>query len=514
MMYRECCDRFAGKFFPVFFFISLLIPGPFAPAQQNDRPLPKLNVDEKPLSVDLRKATSFAPVIKKVAPSVVNIYTTTTVKDVRSVHPFFNDPLFKRFFGGDGGSQRRRPRTEQSLGSGVIVSSDGYVLTASHVVDGADRVKVSLSTGDQEYDAKVVGTDPPTDVAVLKLDMEKALPAVTLGDSEKLEVGDVVLALGNPFGVGQTVTMGIISAVGRGGFGIAGYENFIQTDAAINPGNSGGALVDAAGRVVGINTAIVSGTGGFMGVGFAVPINMARYVMERLVTEGKVNRGYLGISIRPLPSGMAKAYDLTNDGGGVLVFGVTRGSGAEKAGLKAGDVIVELNGKKVADPRILQLMVAQTAPGANANVRILRGQSGEKPLEKNLTVALGTLPQNAFARAGAGDLEDADSPTNDALDGVEVADLDARARRQFEVPDKIKGALVVNVEPHSNSAEAGLRPGDVLIQIDQKPVQNAKEAVELSEKANGDTIRLRIWSRASGRLGGTRDILVENKKQE
>ncbi len=484
-----------------------------APAQESPRPLPKLTVDDKALSSDLKKATSFAPVIKKVAPSVVNIYTTTTVKDGGNSHSFLNDPMFRRFFGGDG-AERRRPRTEQSLGSGVIVSSDGYVLTASHVVEGADRVKVSLSTGDQEYDAKVVGIDPATDVAVLKLNMDKALPAATLGDSEKLEVGDVVLALGNPFGVGQTVTMGIISAVGRGGFGIAGYENFIQTDAAINPGNSGGALVDAAGRLVGINTAIVSGSGGFMGVGFAVPINMARYEMEHLVTEGKVNRGYLGISIQPLSPGLAKALELPNENGGVLVGGVTRGSGAEKAGLKVGDVIVELNGKRVPDPRTLQLLVAQTAPGAQATVRVLRGQRGEKAVEKNLTVALGLLPQNAFARGGIGSLDDQDSSTDDALDGVEVADLDGRTRRHLAVPDNIKGALVVNVDPHSNAAEAGLRSGDVLIQIEQKPVQSAKDAVELSEKAHGDTIRLRIWSRPSGRAGGTRDISVGNKKQE
>jgi serine protease Do len=345
--------------------------------------------------------------------------------------------------------------------------------------------------------------------------MERVLPAVTLGDSEKLEVGDVVLALGNPFGVGQTVTMGIISAVGRGGFGIAGYENFIQTDAAINVGNSGGALVDAAGRLVGINTAIVSGTGGFMGVGFAVPINMARFVMERLITEGKVNRGYLGISgIQPLSPGLANAFGLPDESGGVLVGGVIRGSGAEKAGIKAGDVIVELNGKKVADPRALQLLVAQTAPGANATLRILRGQRGEKPIEKNLTVALGTLPQNPFARSGAGSPDEQDSITDDALSGVEVADLDGRTRRRYEVPDNIKGVLVVNVDPNSNSAEAGLRSGDVLIQIDQKPVQTAKDAEDLSKKAQGDTIRLRIWSRPSGRTGGTRDILVENKKQE
>jgi serine protease Do len=513
-MHLKCSIGLVRKLVPVLLLLSFLQPTPSAFAEDKKHPLPKLLIDEKPLPADLKKETSFAPVIKRVAPSVINIYSTTTVKERGFVHPFLNDPLFRRFFGDNGGTEKRRPRTEQSLGSGVIVSSDGYVLTASHVVDGADKVKVSLAGGDQEYDARIIGIDSPTDIAVLKLEIDKTLPAVTLADSEKLEVGDMVLALGNPFGVGQTVTMGIISAVGRGGFGITGYENFIQTDAAINPGNSGGALVDASGRLVGINTAIVSGSGGFMGVGFAVPVNMARFVMERLITEGKVNRGYLGISIQPLTSELAKAFNLPDERGGVLVGGVTRGSGAEKGGMKDGDVIVELNGKKVTEPRTLQLLVAEIAPGSKVAVRVLRGQHGQKPQEKTLTIALGTLPDGAFARERE-DNSDDQTGEKDALDGVEVVDLDSRSRRQFEIPENIKGALVVTVDPDSNSAEAGLRPGDVLTQIDRKPVQNANDAVTLSENADGDKILLRVWTRnAGGNKGGTRYVVVENKKKK
>ncbi len=258
-----------------------------AGVSQGESRFRELTIQDTPINRDLKAATSVAPVVKKVAPSVVNIYSTVTVQE--RPNPLFNDPFFRRFFGGEyGGQTQPRTRREQSLGSGVIVSPDGYILTANHVVEGADKVKVALASGEKEFDAKIIGTDPATDTAVLKVD-GKNLPAITIADSDKLEVGDVVLAVGNPFGVGQTVTMGIVSALGRGGFGINNYENFIQTDAAINPGNSGGPLVDAEGRLVGINTWIISRSGGFQGLGFAVPINMARYVMERLISDGKVD---------------------------------------------------------------------------------------------------------------------------------------------------------------------------------------------------------------------------------
>ena len=287
------------------------------PASGRTNALPKLTVQETLINRDVKAATSVAPMVKRVGPSVVNIYSTITIRE--RANPHLSDPLFRRFFGEEfEGQAQPRTHQEQSLGSGVIVSPDGYILTANHVVQGADKVKVALASGEKEFDAKVIGTDPATDTAVLKVEGQN-LPAITIADSDKLEVGDVVLAIGNPFAVGQTVTMGIVSALGRGGFGINNYENFIQTDAAINPGNSGGALVDAEGRLVGINTWIISRSGGSQGLGFAVPINMARYAMERLISEGKVARGYLGVQLQPdMTPELAKQFNLPNMNGALV----------------------------------------------------------------------------------------------------------------------------------------------------------------------------------------------------
>ncbi len=433
------------------------------------------------------------------------------------MNPFFNDPFFRRFFGDQSGGEDAQPREHkaQSLGSGVIISPDGYILTANHVVEGADSVKVALSTGEKEFEAKIIGTDPPTDVAVLKIETKKTLAAIAIGDSDKLEVGDMVLAVGNPFAVGQTVTLGIISALSRGGLGITGYEDFIQTDAAINPGNSGGALVDADGRLVGINTAILSRTGGFQGVGFAVPINMARYVMDRLITTGKVTRGYLGVDIQPLTPELAKEFKLPDESSGILVGGVRPNSPAGKAGLEDGDVIVDFNGKKVTDPRSLQLAVAQTAPGTKVSVQVLREESG-KMAQKTVSATLGELPSDAVAGNNRTQRQNqGGSQTMDALDGVEVAELDAAARRQFDIPRTLRGALVANVDPNSAAAEAGLQQGDVIVEINRQPVRSADDAVNLSEKAKGDRVLLRVWSRAGGGgTGGTHYLLVESSKRK
>ncbi len=490
-----------------------------ATSKQNSNPPAKVVVQDTPINRDIKAPISFAPVAKKVGPSVVNIYSTMTIKE--RANPLLNDPLFRRFFGdqfGQGqGQAQPRERKAQSLGSGVIISPDGYILTANHVVEGADKVKISLASGDTEFDAKIIGTDPPTDIAVLKLETKTNLPVVTLGDSDKLEVGDIVLAMGNPFGVGQTLTMGIISGLGRGGFGITGYENFIQTDAAINPGNSGGALVDAEGRLVGINTAILSRTGGFQGVGFAVPINMARFVMDRLITYGKVSRGYLGINIQPLSSDLAKEFNLPDQSSGVLVGGVTPNSAAAKAGLKDGDVITELNGKKVTDPRTLQLQVAQLGPGAKVALRVLRSDPGGKADAKTLTAVLGELPKEALAAMQGrepNEDEGGGKQNMDALDGVEVTDIDQSARKELNIPRTVRGALVVNVDPNSSAAEAGLRQGDIIVEINRQPVRNADDAVALSEKVKGDRVLLRVWSRAAGGQGGTRYIVVENEKKK
>jgi serine protease Do len=508
--------------------LALALSGPLqaaqGPSSKTGNPPARLNIDDTPPLRDARLGASFAPVARKAAASVVNIYSTTTVRERAMPNLFFNDPLWRRFFGDQsefGAPNQPRSHREQGLGSGVIVSADGYILTANHVVEGADTVKVALASGEKQFDARIIGTDPPTDIAVLKIEDGKSLPAIALADSDKLEVGDVVLAVGNPFAVGQTVTLGIISALGRGGLGITGYEDFIQTDAAINPGNSGGALVDAQGRLVGINTAIVSRNGGYQGVGFAVPVNLARFAMDSLIREGKVTRGHLGVSPQTLSPSLARSFGLPEDTTGVLVAEVSGNSPAEKAGLKDGDIIVEMNGRKLANRRSLQLLVAQTPPGTKVNLRVLHTRLGHKPTEETLAATLGELPAELLASASgsAATARTTAKPRSqskyDGLDGVVVEDLGARARRELGIPANIRGALVASVDQDSNAAEAGLRQYDVILEIDRHPVTNPDAAVELSEKAKGDQILLRVWSQSGeGGPGGTRFLPVDNTKHK
>jgi serine protease Do len=471
--------------------------------EKANRPSIQLHVDRAPVNREAKTTTSFAPVVKKVSPSVVRVDITGKAKDMEIGESPFDNPMLRRFFGDQlpqqgrrGGRMQRAPR-EHGLGSGVIVTQDGYILTNNHVVENADKVHVTLDDG-REFDAKVVGTDPKTDIAVVKVEAT-GLPYMQLADSDKIEVGDVTLAIGNPFGVGQTVTSGIISATGRAA-GIGGpdfYEDFIQTDAAINPGNSGGALIDAEGRLIGINTAILSRTGGNNGIGFAVPVNLAKNVMEQLITNGKVVRGFLGVNIQTMTPALAKQFDL-KDTKGALISEVTPNSPAEKAGLKSGDVIMEFNGKPVKDSRHLKLAVGATAPGTKAPVKVLReGKS------KELTVTLKELPSDQMA--GNDNKSAADT---DALDGVTVGDVDSNVRQQFNLPRDLKGAVVTDVDPDSASYAAGLRPGDVVLEIDRKPVNNAEEAVKLSENIkNKSSILLRVWSK-----GGSHYLVVDESK--
>jgi serine protease Do len=472
-----------------------------ASSEKSKDPSPKLKLSDAPVSRDSRFTTSFAPVIKKVSPSVVNIYSNRTVKENSRRTPL-EDPFFRRFFGEGEDSRDRRPRTrqEQSLGSGVIVSEDGYILTNNHVVEGADEIKVVLADDRKEYEAKVIGTDPQTDIAILKVEDGK-LPGVTVADSDKLEVGDVVLAIGNPFGVGQTVTMGIVSATGRGVgiLGQEGYEDFIQTDASINPGNSGGALVDGEGRLVGINTAILSRTGGNQGVGFAVPINLARYVMDRIVSNGKVSRGQLGVAIQSVTSELAKEFNLPPDQTGALISEVLPKSPAEKAGLKEGDVVIEFNGKPVTDSRHLRLMVAQVPPDTKATLKVVRDGK-----EKSFTATLGELSDKT---ASKGLRRSEPESSQDTLDGVEVADLNPQWRRQYGIPENVRGAVVTNIDPDTSSYSKGIRPGDVILEIDRKPVRSGDDAVELSKSLKGSVL-LRIW-----RNGGTSYVVVDSARQ-
>ena len=326
------------------------------------------------------RAHSYNDAVRKAAPSVVNIFTSKEVRTPR--HPLLNDPLFRRFFGDQGGEQSERA---SSLGSGVIVSPEGYILTNSHVVEAADEIEVLLADG-KKLLAKLVGNDPETDLAVLRVEAT-GLPAITFGSSESLRVGDVVLAIGNPFGVGQTVTSGIVSALDRGQLGINTFENFIQTDAAINPGNSGGALIDAAGSLVGINTAIFSRSGGSIGIGFAIPVSTGRQVMEQIIKTGTVTRGWIGVEVQEITPSLAESFKL-KDVRGALIAGVLRGGPAEKGGLKPGDVLIGVEGKPVTDTRSMLGLIAGLQPGATAKLRLRRGQE-----EVELGVVVGKRPK-------------------------------------------------------------------------------------------------------------------------
>jgi Do/DeqQ family serine protease len=307
---------------------------------------------------------SYADAARKAVPAVVHIYTSQEVRSQRQ--PFLNDPLFRHFFGG----MEEQPQRRSGLGSGVIVSVDGYILTNNHVVEGADEIEVALNDS-RKFSARVVGTDPDSDVAVLRIKAGSNLPVITFGSAESLRVGDVVLAIGNPFGVGQTVTSGIVSALGRSHLGINTFENFIQTDAAINPGNSGGALVDSSGNLIGINTAIYSQSGGSMGIGFAIPVSLARNVMEQIIRNGSVTRGWVGIEVQEITPDLAESFHLA-DTHGVLVAGIQRGSPAEHAGFKSGDVLLEVNDKPVDDVQTMMTLIAALQPGQTGRFKLRR----------------------------------------------------------------------------------------------------------------------------------------------
>jgi serine protease Do len=437
------------------------------------------------LTRDVKEGNSFAPIVKKVAPSVVKIFVT--MKGA-SNNPFANSDMdfFRRFFGEDGMKQMNPGKlhapTEHGLGSGVIVSPDGYILTNNHVVNNASEIQVALNDG-RQFTAKVVGSDPKTDVALIRIKADN-LPALTLADSDKIEVGDVVLAIGNPFGIGQTVTKGIVSAKDRTTSGDMD-EDFIQTDAAINPGNSGGALVDTEGRVVGINSAILTHSGGNQGIGFAVPANLCRWVMDSLVKSGRVERGFLGVMIQNLTPDLATAFKLDRTTG-ALVGDVTPDSPADKAGLKSGDVITQLNGQPIEDASQLKLRVAESTPGSKVQVAVNR--NGEA---KTFDVTLGNLPENRVAKTD----EQTGNTKTEALAGVGVADLDQNTRAELGIPAQVQGAVITEVAPDSAAYQAGLRPGDVITELDRKPVKNAQDAIADTAKPTGNETLVKVWTK-------------------
>jgi Do/DeqQ family serine protease len=361
------------------------------------------------------------------------------------------------------------------LGSGVIIADNGYILTNNHVVKGADKIKVTLYDK-REFKGTVVGTDPRTDLAVVKIDA-RGLPTLRLGDSDKLKTGDLVLAVGNPFGLNQTITMGIVSAVGRSNIGLADYEDFIQTDAAINPGNSGGALVNASGELIGINTAIFSTSGGYMGIGFAIPSNMAKSVMDSIIKHGKVIRGWLGVSIQDLTPDLAKSFGI-KETAGALVAGVEQGSPADKAGMKRGDLITEINDKKIDDSTSLRNLIASIAPGTKINVSVIRNGK-----EQTLTVELGEYKGNKIIK----------SEYDNVLKGISVQELTTDLRNKLNLPDNVNGVVVTNV-----SGEMGrqglLQPNDVIQEVNRTAIQNLQDYNNaVSKVGEKDTVLLLIY---------------------
>jgi serine protease Do len=408
-------------------------------------------------------ANGFSAIAAKDLPAVVNIASSKVVRNPagNSLSPFFNDPFFRQFFGPEFQAPRRE--LERSLGSGVIINSDGYILTNNHVISGATEIKVTLADK-RELTAKIIGADPRSDIAVVKINATH-LPVMVLGDSSTVRVGDFCLAIGSPFGLSQTVTMGIISAKGRGNLGIEDYEDFIQTDAAINPGNSGGALVNVQGELIGINTAILSGgSGGNQGVGFAIPINMAREVMDQILKHGKVIRGYLGAYIQTVTPEIAKAFGLTN-ATGALLSEVEPNSPAATAGLERGDVVVAMDGRPVTDPTELRNRIAMTAPGTVVQLKVLRNGA-----ERTFSVKLGELP----AQAGTTAANQGQGPSQ-ALQGLSVDNLTPGVAHELGLPRNAQGVVVTSVEPGSAADQAGVRQGDVIQEVNRKAVHNLRE---------------------------------------
>lgn len=425
--------------------------------------------------------TSYADVVAEVSDAVVTVRSESTVRAPRRF-PFSSDPLFRDFFGDLFGPSQ--PRVQQGLGSGVIVTEDGYILTNHHVVDGAEEIRVEVAPN-KSYRARIVGSDPPTDLAVLKIDAN-GLPLLRLGDSDKVRVGDVVLAIGNPFGIGKTVTAGIISAKERStGMGDGTFESFLQTDAPINRGNSGGALVNTAGELIGINSQIVSATGGNVGIGFAVPSNMARQVSEQLIRSGNVRRGKLGVNIQSVTSEIAESLGL-DSAKGVIVSSVESGSPAERAGIRQGDIIIQLNGVDVADSNQLRNRVAALEPGTEVTVTILR--DGEQRQLRATLAELSETSSRAPSRRGGPE----EGGTDEERLGIRITPLTPELAARLQLPRNAQGVVITDIDPTGPAARAALREGDLIEQVNRQPVRNAADMRRALERSGNRPVLLLV----------------------
>jgi serine protease Do len=416
-------------------------------------------MDKNPVRVtpnSTNEILSFNSSIKNSVNSIVNISAKRHVDTSLETLPLqmFNDPFFKRFFGDQFGNQLKQNRVQRSLGSGVIVSKDGYIVTNNHVIENAEEITVTIGDDTTEYNAKLIGRDADSDIAVIKIESNVSLNPIKLGDSNSLLVGDVIFAIGNPFGIGSTVTQGIISALNKNKVGINRYENYIQTDASINPGNSGGALVDSRGALIGINTAIISKSGGNNGIGFAIPVAMVKDVVEKLVADGKVTRGYLGVAIADMDSELSKVYKRKE---GALILDISSETPAAKYGLKRGDLIYAINGKEIKDRSSLQNTIASFKPDEKIKIDLERDGK-----DMSLNIVLGDRTS----------LVQIQSDNNTFLGGLKLSQIDAETQKQFRLSSDSTGILISDVEPKSKAEKVGFQAGDVIIQIEDVEIKN------------------------------------------
>jgi len=434
-----------------------------------------------------RSSKAFVNVVKKAMPAVVHIKVekTTTGKYHNSpgTEEMFNHPFFEQFFGPQFRQQQKQPseRVQRGQGSGFIINKKGYILTNNHVVEGADKISVTLSDK-REFTGTIVGTDPQSDVALIKIDNAVNLPVLPLGDSSKLEVAEWVIAIGNPFGLSQTVTVGVVSATGRNSVGINEYENFIQTDAAINPGNSGGPLINARGEAVGINTALFSRTGGYMGIGFAIPINMAKSIEKQLKEYGKVTRGWLGVVIQNVDKDLADSFGLKH-AGGILVSEVQKDSPASGAGIKRGDVIIELDGTVLDDVSDLRNRVALISPNSKTMLLVIRDGR-----EKKIQVTIGQQPSDFNKHAANKSVKSLEEY------GLTLQELTKELAERFDYEVE-SGLIVSNVEQGSSAAKAGMKPGQLVEEVNRVPVNNLADLRKiLGDTEESEKILLRVRS--------------------
>lgn len=458
IFYNTCIKIYKGAFMhkPVLFSLiaSLSLFGASVDIVYMPKDAPR--VDASPNNVIL----SYNNSIKEVKKSVVNISTTKKTKQNDQLNELMQNPFFRDFFGGKIPDLKQQERKSHSLGSGVIISNDGYIVTNNHVVEGADEIIITLSNDEKEYKAKVIGEDPKTDLAVIKIDARN-LQAAVFGDSQHLQEGDVVFAIGNPFGMGGTITQGIISALNKNNVGLNQYENFIQTDASINPGNSGGALVDSRGALIGINSAILSRSGGNHGIGFAIPSNMVHKITTSLIENGKIERGFLGVSISDLTNDLKELYDSKQ---GALILMIEKNSPAEKSGLQLSDLILEVDGIAIKNSNELKNTIAGIAPNKSVSITYERDKKVKTTKIK-------------LAKMQGDNTNEGESNLN-PIEGLTLMELNDKTRFQLQLPRDFEGVLVSKVKDDSNAKKVGFKEGDIIIQIEQKRIASLKDLTD------------------------------------